>query len=138
MVITNSSYGYVLPYRTLPVIEPTNMTIYILFCLYQFVKVLIIVFGYVATDCLFMSLALHVSGVLSALSCKVKHVLENPENRKRRIKKLIVRHIRLVGLADSLESEFNLLILQHLMGSTFHLCLLGYDALLVNLTYTFR
>ncbi|XP_046837306.1 uncharacterized protein LOC124432408 isoform X1 [Vespa crabro] len=96
MVIANSSYGYVLPYKTPPLIEPTNLTIYVLLCLYEFLSVVIIIFGYIGTDCLLISLVLHVSGVFSALSCKVKHVLENPENRKRRIKKLILRHIRLV------------------------------------------
>ncbi|XP_047370328.1 odorant receptor 10a-like isoform X5 [Vespa velutina] len=129
IVVPNSSYGCIFPYKTPPLIEPTNLTIYVFLCLYQFLIILIIIFGYVGTDCLFISLVLHVSGVFSALSCKVKHVLENPDNRKRRIKKLILRHIRLLRLADSLESEFNLLILQQLMGSTLHLCLLGYDAL---------
>ncbi|XP_046837418.1 uncharacterized protein LOC124432479 [Vespa crabro] len=129
MVIANSSYGYVLPYKTPPLIEPTNLTIYIFLCLYEFLIVLILIFGYVGTDCLFISLVLHVSGVFSALSCKVKHVLNNPENRKRRIKKLILRHIRLVRLADTLESNFNIMILQQLVGSTLHLSLLGYDSL---------
>ncbi|XP_047370016.1 odorant receptor 4-like [Vespa velutina] len=129
MVVANSSYGYVLPYKSRPLIEPTNLTIYICLCLYQFLIVLIIIFGYVGTDCLFISLVLHVSGVFSALSCKVKHVLDNPENRKHRIKKLILRHIRLVRLADSLENYFNILILQQLLGSTIHLSLLGYDGL---------
>ncbi|XP_047370013.1 odorant receptor 45b-like [Vespa velutina] len=129
MVVANSSYGYVLPYKTPPPIEPTNLTIYVFFCLYEFLIVLIIIVGYVGTDCLLISLVLHVSGVFSALSCKVKHVLNNPENRKRRIKKLILRHIRLVRLADSLESNFNILILQQLLGSTLHLSLLGYDSL---------
>ncbi|XP_043685147.1 odorant receptor coreceptor-like [Vespula pensylvanica] len=32
-------------------------------------------------------------------------------------------------LAESLESDFNILILQQLLGSTIHLCLLGYDGL---------
>ncbi|XP_047370327.1 odorant receptor 4-like isoform X4 [Vespa velutina] len=80
-------------------------------------------------DCLLISLVLHVSGVFSALSCKVKHVLDKPENRRRRIKKLILKHMRLVRLAESLESDFNILILQQLLGSTIHLCLLGYDGL---------
>ncbi|XP_035733491.1 odorant receptor 63a-like [Vespa mandarinia] len=128
-VVANSSYGYVLPYKSRPLIEPTNLTIYICLCLYQFLIVLTIIFGYIGSDCLFINLVLHVSGVFSALSCKVKHVLNNPENRKRRIKKLILRHIRLVRLADSLESNFNVLILQELMGITLHLSLLGYDTL---------
>ncbi|XP_047370321.1 odorant receptor 13a-like isoform X1 [Vespa velutina] len=128
-VIANSSYGYVLPYNTPPPIEPTNLITYIFLCLYQFLKVLILIFGYVGTDCLVISMVLHVSGVISALSTKVKYVLDNPENRKRRIKVLILRHTRLIRLADTLENDFNLLILQQLLGSTFHLCLLGYDAL---------
>ncbi|XP_047370325.1 odorant receptor 4-like isoform X2 [Vespa velutina] len=129
MVVANSSYGYVLPYKSRPLIEPTNLIIYVFLCLYQFLIVLIIIFGYVGTDCLLISLVLHVSGVFSALSCKVKHVLDKPENRRRRIKKLILKHMRLVRLAESLESDFNILILQQLLGSTIHLCLLGYDGL---------
>ncbi|XP_047370015.1 odorant receptor 4-like [Vespa velutina] len=130
MVVANSSYGYILPFRSRPLFEPTNLTIYVFLCLYQFLIVLTVIFGYVGTDCLLISLVLHVSGVFSALSCKVKYVLDNPENRKRRIKKLILRHIRLVRLANSLESEFNILILQQLLGTTIHLSLLGYDGLL--------
>ncbi|XP_046837419.1 odorant receptor 10a-like [Vespa crabro] len=128
-VIANSSYGYVLPYKAPKKFRPTNLTIYILLCLYQFIIVLSIIFIYSATDCLFISFGLHVSGVFSALSCKVKQVLNNPENRKRRIRELILRHIHLVWLAESLENQFNLLILQQLVGSTIHLALLGYDAL---------
>ncbi|KAL2734645.1 odorant receptor 4-like [Vespula maculifrons] len=129
MVVANSSYGYRLPYKSRSLIEPTNLIIYVCLCLYQFLLVLIIIFGYVGTDCLLISLVLHVSGLFSALSCKVKHVLNNPENRRSRIKKLILRHIRLIRLAESLESDFNILILQQLLGSTIHLCLLGYDGL---------
>ncbi|KAF7378718.1 hypothetical protein HZH66_015505 [Vespula vulgaris] len=96
MVVANSSYGYRLPYKSRSLIEPTNLIIYVCLCLYQFLLVLIIIFGYVGTDCLLISLVLHVSGLFSALSCKVKHVLNNPENRRSRIKKLILRHIRLI------------------------------------------
>ncbi|KAL2734653.1 odorant receptor 4-like [Vespula maculifrons] len=35
-------------------------------------------------------------------------------------------------LAESLESDFNILILQQLLGSTIHLCLLGYDGLVTT------
>nr|XP_050868802.1 odorant receptor 4-like [Vespula vulgaris] len=132
MVMANSSYGYRLPYKSRPLIEPTNLITYVCLCLYQFLIVLIIIFGYVGTDCLLISLVLHVSGLFSALSCKVKHVLNNPENRRHRIKKLILKHIRLVRLAESLESDFNILILQQLLGSTIHLCLLGYDGLVTT------
>ncbi|XP_046837414.1 odorant receptor 45b-like [Vespa crabro] len=124
MVVANSSYGYTLPYKTRLPIEPTNLITYVFLCLYQFIKVLIVIFGYVGTDCLLISLVLHVSGVISALSCKVKHVFENPENREQ-----YMYYVECFRLADSLESEFNLLILQQLMGSTLHLCLLGYDTL---------
>ncbi|KAI4491590.1 hypothetical protein M0804_002982 [Polistes exclamans] len=45
------------------------------------------------------------------------------------MKNLIVRHVRLIRLSESLEDEFNLMILQQLVGNTFQLCLLGYDTL---------
>ncbi|XP_035742386.1 odorant receptor 13a-like [Vespa mandarinia] len=129
MVIRNSSYGYRLPYRVWLLIEPKDLITYICLCCYQFIIIPSIVFGYVGTDCLFVSLVLHVSGLFSALSCKVKHVLDDPNDRQRRMKDLIVKHVRLIRLSESLEDEFNLVILQQLVGNTFQLCLLGYDAL---------
>ncbi|KAI4472436.1 hypothetical protein M0802_016826 [Mischocyttarus mexicanus] len=96
MVISNSSYGYRLPYRVWLFIEPTDVITYVCLCCYQFFIIPSIVFGYVGTDCLFVSLVLHVSGLFSALSCEVKHVLDDTHNRQRRMKNLIVRHVRLI------------------------------------------
>ncbi|KAK2574920.1 hypothetical protein KPH14_002611 [Odynerus spinipes] len=42
---------------------------------------------------------------------------------------LIAKHIRLIWLAEYLENEFNMLILQQMIGISFQLCLLGYDTL---------
>lgn len=36
--------------------------------------------------------------------------------------------------AETLEDNFNVLILQQLMGSTFQLCISGYNTLLVRIT----
>ncbi|KAL2732097.1 odorant receptor 13a-like [Vespula squamosa] len=128
-VLTNSSYGYRLPYRVWLLIEPTNVVTYACLCLYQFLIIPSIVFGYVGTDCLFVSLVLHVSGLFSALSYKVKYVLNDSCDREKRLKQLIIRHVRLIRLSESLEEDFNLVILLQLIGSILQFCIVGYDAL---------
>lgn len=95
-MLTNSSYGYRLPYRVWLLIEPTNVVTYVCLCFYQFLIIPSIVFGYSGTDCLFVSLVLHVSGLFSALSYEVKYVLNDTCDREKRLKQLIIKHIRLI------------------------------------------
>nr|XP_050866045.1 odorant receptor 4-like [Vespula vulgaris] len=129
IVLTNSSYGYRLPYKVWLLKEPTNIITYVCLCFYQFLIIPSIVFGYVGTDCLFVSLVLHVSGLFSALSYKVKYVLNDTCNREKRLKQLIIRHVRLIRLSELLEEDFNLVILLQLIGSILQFCIVGYDAL---------
>ncbi|KAF7383143.1 hypothetical protein HZH68_014992 [Vespula germanica] len=129
IVLTNSSYGYRLPYKVWLLKEPTNIVTYVCLCFYQFLIIPSIVFGYVGTDCLFVSLVLHVSGLFSALSYKVKYVLNDTCDREKRLKQLIIRHVRLIRLSELLEEDFNLVILLQLIGSILQFCIVGYDAL---------
>ncbi|XP_015182786.1 PREDICTED: odorant receptor 85f-like [Polistes dominula] len=46
------------------------------------------------------------------------------------MKKLINKHYRLISLVDILEDAFNLAILEHLIGTTFNLCISGYNTIL--------
>ncbi|XP_047361386.1 odorant receptor 13a-like isoform X1 [Vespa velutina] len=129
IVLTNSSYGYRLPYRVWLLIEPTNVVTYVCLCFYQFLIIPTIVFGYIGTDCLFVSLVLHVSGLFSALSCEVKYVLNDTCDREKHLKQLIIKHVRLIRLSESLEEDFNLIILLQLIGTILQFCIVGYDAL---------
>nr|KAF7398330.1 hypothetical protein H0235_016338 [Vespula pensylvanica] len=129
IVLTNSSYGYRLPYRVWLLIEPTNVVTYVCLCFYQFLIIPSIVFGYVGTDCLFVSLVIHVSGLFSALSYKVKYVLNDTCDREKRLKQLIIRHVRLIRLSESLETDFNFIILLQLIATILQFCIVGYDAL---------
>ncbi|KAF7378711.1 hypothetical protein HZH66_015498 [Vespula vulgaris] len=46
------------------------------------------------------------------------------------MKALVFRHYKLIRQAETLEDNFSVMILQQLMGTTFHLCISGYYALI--------
>ncbi|KAI4476585.1 hypothetical protein M0804_013479 [Polistes exclamans] len=95
-VLGNSSYGCRLPYKVWLFIEPTNVLTYICLCCYQALIIPCIFLGYVGTDCLFICLVLHVSGLFSALSHKIKYVLNDSSDHQRNLRQLIIKHVRLI------------------------------------------
>ncbi|XP_047367888.1 odorant receptor 4-like isoform X2 [Vespa velutina] len=129
MVMDNSSFGYQLPYKTRPIIEINDPTTYGLHCLYQVIILPLITFGSVGYDSFFITLSLHVTAQLSVLKYRVKLALEDPNGCQCGMKKLINRHYGLIRLVDILEDAFNLGILEHLLGTTFSLCISGYNAI---------
>ncbi|XP_047367887.1 odorant receptor 9a-like isoform X1 [Vespa velutina] len=128
-VMDNSSFGYQLPYKTRPIIEINDPTTYGLHCLYQVIILPLITFGSVGYDSFFITLSLHVTAQLSVLKYRVKLALEDPNGCQCGMKKLINRHYGLIRLVDILEDAFNLGILEHLLGTTFSLCISGYNAI---------
>ncbi|KAK2574927.1 hypothetical protein KPH14_002617 [Odynerus spinipes] len=125
----NSSMDYRLPYKTRAIIGMEDTRIYACLCIYQLLVGPSITFGYVGFDCLFTNLALHITAQFGILSCKVKEILADPQGFQRGIWKLVFRHYQLISLAERLENDFNIVILQQLLGTTFHLCISGYHAL---------
>ncbi|KAI4473163.1 hypothetical protein M0802_016278 [Mischocyttarus mexicanus] len=95
-VLANSSYGYKPPYKVWLFFEPTNPLTYVCLCCYQALIIPCIVLGYVGTDCLFICSVLHVSGLFSALSYKIKYVLNNSTDRQSNLRQLIINHVRLI------------------------------------------
>ncbi|KAF7383024.1 hypothetical protein HZH68_014873 [Vespula germanica] len=133
-VMGNSSLEYQLPYKTRTMVELNDITTYAFYCIYQWLIVVTMVSGYVGSDCLFVSLALHVTGQLAILRCKVKEAFEDSNGYKRGMKKLVIKHHRLIRLRNSrlvetLEDGFNVMIFQQLLGTTLNLCVSGYHAL---------
>ncbi|KAL2734691.1 odorant receptor 4-like [Vespula maculifrons] len=125
----NNSMGYQLPYRTLEIVDLSDMKIYALICAYQIIFVPCIVLGYVGFDCMFVNLSIQVIAQFAILSYKVKAVLNSSENYKEGMKELILRHYRLIRLTEELENNFNFPIMQQLMGSSMHICISGYYVL---------
>ncbi|KAL2734675.1 odorant receptor 82a-like [Vespula maculifrons] len=106
------------------------MRVYICLCLYQTLVVPVITLGYVGFDCLFTNLAFHITAQFGILSYTIKEILDDPNDFQCNMKKLVLRHYKLIRQAETLEDNFNVLILQQLMGSTFQLCISGYNTLL--------
>ncbi|KAL2713488.1 odorant receptor 9a-like [Vespula squamosa] len=128
-VMGNSSLEYQLPYKTRTMVELNDITTYAFYCIYQWLIVLTMISGYVGSDCLFASLALHVTGQLAILRCKVKEAFEDSNGYKRGMKKLVIKHHRLIKLVETLEDGYNIMIFQQLLGTTLNLCVSGYHAL---------
>nr|XP_050868537.1 odorant receptor 13a-like [Vespula vulgaris] len=126
----NNSMGYQLPYKTLEIIDLRDSKIYALICVYQIVIVPSIVFGYVGIDCMFVNLSVLIIAQFAILSDKVKEALNNSENYHEGIKKVVLRHYHLIRLAERLEDNFNIVIMQQLLGTTIHLCISGYHLLM--------
>ncbi|XP_043685244.1 odorant receptor 82a-like isoform X1 [Vespula pensylvanica] len=130
IAIGNSSTGYKLPYKTRNIVDISDIRVYICLCLYQTLVVPVITLGYVGFDCLFTNLAFHITAQFGILSYTIKEILDDPNDFQCNMKKLVLRHYKLIRQAETLEDNFNVLILQQLMGSTFQLCISGYNTLL--------
>nr|KAF7387714.1 hypothetical protein H0235_018436 [Vespula pensylvanica] len=88
-----------------------------------------VISGYLGTDCFFTTTGLHLTGQLAVLKCKVKNILNDADGPRKAIRKVILGHHRLIRLADLLEDSFNIIIGQHLFGTTILLCISSYRML---------
>ncbi|KAF7378682.1 hypothetical protein HZH66_015469 [Vespula vulgaris] len=125
----NSSIGYKLPYKTLEIMDLKDSRTYALICAYQILFVPCVVLGYVGFDYMFVNLSIQVIAQFAILSYKVKIILDNSKNCHDGMKELVLRHYRLIRLTEELENNFNIPIMQQLMGSTMHICISGYYVL---------
>ncbi|KAF7378721.1 hypothetical protein HZH66_015508 [Vespula vulgaris] len=127
----NNSMGYQLPYRTLDM-DIRDIRIYALICVYQITYIASILFGYVGFDCMFVNLSIQVIAQFAILSYKVKTELNYSKNYHEGMKKLVLRHYRLIRLTEELEDNFNIPIMQQLLGTTLHICICGYYVLMTK------
>nr|KAF7387716.1 hypothetical protein H0235_018438 [Vespula pensylvanica] len=128
-ILRNATSEYKLPYKIKPLLEPYNAKSYAFGCIHEFLRIIMIISGYLGTDCFFTSTGLHLSGQLAVLKCKVKNVLNDTHGSRQGIRKIILGHHRLIRLVDLLEDSFNIIIGQHLFGTTILLCISSYRML---------
>ncbi|XP_047370067.1 odorant receptor 13a-like [Vespa velutina] len=126
----NNSMGYQLPYKTLDIIHFTDSRMYALICAYQMMVIPSFICGYVGFDCMFINLSIQVIAQFATLSYKVKTFLNKSKNYNEGMKELVLRHYRLIRLAEKLEDNFNLPIMQQMLGTTIHMCISGYFVLM--------
>ena len=85
-----------MPYRTRFFFEITELRTYVLVYVCQVPIVLLGTLGYTGTDCLLVTLILHVCGQLSVLSHRVKEVTTSPLGYRHVIRELVTNHLRLI------------------------------------------
>ncbi|KAF7379259.1 hypothetical protein HZH68_017104 [Vespula germanica] len=129
MVMTNSSLEYKLPYKIKPLLKPYDAKSYTFGCIHEFFRTIIILSGYIGTDSLLATTGFHLTGQLAILKCRAKNVVNDTDGCREGIRKMILRHHRLIRLADILEDSFNIVIGQHLFGTTLQLCISYYQML---------
>nr|QHN69155.1 odorant receptor 24 [Sirex nitobei] len=125
----NSSTSRAIPYHIRLFFEITEIQTYIIVYVCQMPIIPIVTFGYTGLDCLLVTLMLHLCGQLSVLKHQVKNVMDDPEGYHHGMTQLIVKHVRLIRLAKSMDAAFNMLLLQQLLGSTIAICFIGYKVL---------
>ncbi|XP_035733502.1 odorant receptor 94a-like [Vespa mandarinia] len=130
MVRNNSSLSYNLPYKTRAIVDIRDIRVYIFLCIYQMLVVPSIILGFVGFDCLFANLAFHITAQFGILSSMLKEILDDSNTFQYNIKELLLRHYVLIRQAKTLEDNFNIIILQQLMGTTFQLCSSAYNTIL--------
>ncbi|KAL2734656.1 odorant receptor 13a-like [Vespula maculifrons] len=128
MVRANSSSEYKLSAQ-IKLVEPTDAKRYALDCLFELIRVIMIVSDYMGADALLISFGFHLTGQLAILKCRVKGFLNDTNDSREGIRKIILGHHRLIRLTDLLEDSFNIIIGQHLFGTTILLCVSCYRML---------
>ncbi|KAF7379253.1 hypothetical protein HZH68_017098 [Vespula germanica] len=128
-IMTNSSVEYKLPYKIKPLLKPHDAKSYAFGCIHEFLRTIMVISGYVGTDCLVTCTGFHLTGQLAIFNFRVKDVLNDSYSSRRGIQKIVLRHHRIIRLADILEDSFNIVIGQQLLGTTVQLCISSYQML---------
>ncbi|KAL2727367.1 odorant receptor 13a-like, partial [Vespula squamosa] len=128
-IMINSTSEYKLLYKIKPLVKPYNVKSYVFDCIHEFLRIIMIISGYLGIHCFFASIGFHLIGQLAILNCKVKNVFNNTDGPRQGIRKIILGHHRLIRLADLFEDSFNIVIGQHLFRTTILLCIPRYRML---------
>ncbi|XP_046837412.1 odorant receptor 13a-like [Vespa crabro] len=129
LVMTNSTAEYKLPYKVKPLLKPYDAKSYAFGCIHEFLRVILILSGYVGTDCLLVCIGFHLTGQLALLKFRMKDIPIDTDGSRRRIQKIIRRHQHLIRLANILEDSCNIFIGQKLLGIMIQICISGYQML---------
>ncbi|XP_047370289.1 uncharacterized protein LOC124957351 isoform X2 [Vespa velutina] len=133
-VMRNSTSEYKLPYKIKPLLKPYDAKTYVFGCIHEFLRIIMVISANSGTDCLLASTGFHLTGQLAILNCRAKEILKETDVSQQGIHKIILRHHRLIRLADILEDSFNIVICQQLLGTTIQICISSYQILSVMKT----
>ncbi|KAK2578377.1 hypothetical protein KPH14_000846, partial [Odynerus spinipes] len=136
MAIENASVNIHLPYRTRVFLDLHDTRIYFPIAILQIMVSIVVIFGYAGLDYLFAFLAFHIAAQFAILRCSIKDALQNTQYFRQSIKTLVLKHYRVIRLAQTLEDQFNMIILQQLVGTIIHICISIYNWIVVRVDDT--
>ncbi|RLZ02278.1 Odorant receptor 17, partial [Cephus cinctus] len=125
----NSSAAYVLPVHIRIFFNITELPLYYTIYAYEGILVPIVACGYAGTDCLLVTLTLHLCGQMSVLANQVENVVGDLPSFPKQIRYLVIRHSRIISLSVKLRTAFAYFLLVQLVGATLVVCLAIYNIL---------
>ncbi|KAL2731136.1 odorant receptor 13a-like [Vespula squamosa] len=103
-IMRNSTSEYELSYRIKPLVKPYNIKIYVFDCIHEFLRIIMIISGYLGIHCFFASIGFRLTGQLTILKCKVKNVFNITDGPRQGIRKIILGHHRSIRKIYGLKS----------------------------------
>lgn len=94
--ISNSSSEYKLVSHIKPLVEPTEAKRYALDCVFELIRVIMIISDYLGADALLITIGFHLTGQLAILKCRVGSVLNDTDDIRQSIRKIILGHRRFI------------------------------------------
>ena len=115
------------PQGTKCLFKDVSTTTYVLIYILQSFQIICLIFGTIATDAFFFSLAMHICGQFEVLRHEISDFEEGDDfmETKLRIVTLSKRHQHLLEVAKNLETTFNLIIAVQLVTNTAGICEFG-------------
>ncbi|KAL2736853.1 odorant receptor 13a-like, partial [Vespula squamosa] len=103
-IMRNSTSEYELSYRIKPLVKPYNIKNYVFDCIHEFLRIIMIISGYLGIHCFFASIGFRLTGQLTILKCKVKNVFNITDGPRQGIRKIILGHHRSIRKIYGLKS----------------------------------
>nr|ARN17881.1 odorant receptor 3 [Cephus cinctus] len=125
----NSSITYILPYHMRMSFNITESSLYYYVYAYEGVLVPIIACGYSGTDCLLVTLTLHLCAQISVLANQVENFNGDFRKFHSHLKQVVTKHSRIISLSVKLRTAFAYFLLVQLVGATLVVCLAIYNLL---------
>ncbi|XP_015517776.2 uncharacterized protein LOC107222784 [Neodiprion lecontei] len=127
----NGSTSLLLPFRNYFSFERTEVYMYAFAYVYQVGASCQIFIGFVGTHALLVCLIMHICGELSVLSDKIMNLKKDMENdHDRRIRKIMMRHVRLMWMAKEMDTSFSFVFLTQVLCSSIMIAIAGFNVIM--------
>ncbi|XP_076375597.1 uncharacterized protein LOC143258930 [Megalopta genalis] len=104
--------------------------IYALICLGEFMLLLVLAFGNMGSDTLFIGILFHLCGQVEVLKLDFSRFVEHGVDSGKRFDALVNRHCHLLTLAEHLNNTIKYILVLQLFSSCYLICLIGIQVIL--------